>query len=421
MNVAAYDASNAIILLSAPKLQWKSSSNAFASVDTNGRVTGVKAGSCNITVTDSESGKSATVQLVSTVIAPIAFAAPVLYNTIGPSPNNEVLTADFDGDGKMDIVVGTNTDLEILYGNGDGTFQPAKTILSFTGGVFPWSAADMNGDGKPDITCTVTNGFIMIPNMGGRSFGSPTEFGANAQVGSLVTADFNGDGKPDVAIIVHDHPGETSTDIMIFQNMGGGNFTQVSTIANIWIVLDISTGDLNGDGKPDLIASITTDEEGASGSSIYFGDGTGHFTGGGGVGTASFNVDESVIADFNGDGRQDYALANDTQGNISFVFNTGAGTFGTPITSGGTSHPDHLRAVDLDGDGRPDLIIENRDAAYFTVMRNSNGLFPTQIQVPSGGACEPLTTGDVNKDGKPDVIISLTYNNQVAVVLNTTP
>jgi hypothetical protein len=260
----------------------------------------------------------------------------------------------------------------------------------------------------------------MIPNLGRRKFGSPTLVPVNNQVGQLVTASFTNGGFPDVAIIVHDHVGETSTDIFVYKNSGGGNFTQVSTITNGWIILDISAGNLRGTGNTDLIASITTDEVGTSGTSIYFGDGTGHFTSGGGVGTATSNVDETVIADFLGNGLQDYAVANDTQGNLSVVMNSGGGAFATLATYGGLSRPDHIRAADLDGDGKPEIIVENRDAQYFTVLHNSNGLFQNQIQFPSGGACEPIAVADVNKDGKPEVIISFTYSNQIAIVLNTT-
>src|SRR5205807_268610 len=121
-----------------------------------------------------------------------------------------------------------------------------------------------------------------------------------------------------------------------------------------------------------LLVSIVTDMVGASGAGIYWGDGTGHFSDGPGVGTASFNVDTTVIADFNGDGKLDYALANNTDGSLSVVLNAGNGTFNTPATYGPLFYPDALAAADLDGDGKPDIVVDNRDATYFTVMRNQN-------------------------------------------------
>lgn len=418
MTATAKDAGGAIVLLSATKLQWSSSNPGVASVDANGKVTGVSVGDTDISVTDSESGKSAKATLHVALLAPISFQSPSLISAAAPGA---LVTADFDGDGKLDIAVGTTPGLVVCYGHGDGTFDAPQTILTWTGGIAPYSAADMNGDGEPDLVCTVQGQFIVVHNLGGRHFAAPIAVPLNTEVGPLVTADFNGDGKPDVAIVAHDHPGSTSTDIFIFQNQGNGNYTQVSTVSNIWIILTIRAGDLNGDGKQDLLVDLITDIVGTSGASIYWGDGTGHFNGGPGVGTETGNTDWPVIADFNGDGKMDYAIANDWSGTLSVVLNAGGGTFTTPATYGCNSYPDVLEAADLDGDGAPDIIVENRGAAFFTVLRNQNALFPNAVTFPMGGSCGPLKIADVNGDGKPDVIISSSDTNNIAVLLNNTP
>ena len=416
----AKDASGAVVLVSSTKLSWKSLATGIASVDGSGIVTGVAVGSASITVTDSESGKSAQTTLAVKTVAPIAFRSAVLYSV--PSPN-EIVTADFDSDGKIDIVVGTSTALMILYGNGDGTFGTPQTILTWSGGISPYSAVDMNGDGKPDLVCTVSSQVLVLTNTGGRAFGAPVAIPCNSSLGALATADFNGDGKKDIAVVAYNHIGSTSTDIFIFLNQGAGVYTQGATLNNIWIITGMKTADLNADGKADLLVSITTDIVGTSGSSLYLGDGAGHFNGGGGAGTATANVDQTTVADFSGDGIMDYAIANSNDGSVSVIFGKGGGTFGTPANYGVGPYPDHLFATDLDGDGRPDIVVESRDATYFTVMRNQNGLFPNTVQFPigSGFGCGPLTVADFNGDGKPDVVISSTSGNGVAVVLNNTP
>jgi hypothetical protein len=416
MAASAKDANGNIVLMSAAKLQWSSSNLVAASVDANGKVTAVAAGSADISVTDSESGKSAKLTVQVNVPGQVSFQSPILYNITSP---NNLVVADFDGDGKQDIVVGTSTSLVIFYGKGDGTFEAPQTILTWNGGVTPFSAADINGDGKPDIVGLVSGQFLVIENQGGRKFAAPIAVPLNAQIATATTGDFNKDGLPDVAVVTGNED-DGSSDVHIFLNQGKGTFTQVTSLHNGWTILAISAGDLNGDGNTDLLVSITTDIVGESGANTYFGDGTGHFTGGPGVGTASFNVDGNVIADFNGDGKADYAIANDVDGSVSVVFNTGNSTFGTPATYGSNAYPDRLLAADFDGDGAIDIMVENRDATFMTFMRNQNGLFPNPVQIPTGAQCGPIALGDFNGDGKPDVAVSSPDSNELAILLNNT-
>lgn len=418
ITATAKDTSGSIVLVSPTKWTWQSSAPGIATVDATGIVTGITVGSADITVTDTESGKAARTTVNVKPVGPLSFAAPTLYSVTAP---NEIVTADFDGDGKIDIAVGTNSALVILYGKGDGTFEAPQTILTWTGGITPHSAADMNGDGKPDLVCTVPSQIIVLHNTGGRAFAAPIAIPCNTSLGTLVTADFNGDGKQDMAVVAYDHPGSTSTDIFTFLNQGGGVYAQGATVSNIWIITGLKTADLNSDGKADLLVSITTDMVGTSGANIYYGDGTGHFTGGPGVGTATANVDQTTVADFNGDGKPDFAIANSNDGSIAVVFGQGGGAFGTPAHYGVGPYPDHLVAADFDGDGRPDIVVENRDATYFTVLRNRNGLFPNTVQFPTGVGSGPLAVADFNGDGKPDVVVSSTSGPNIAVILNNAP
>ncbi len=419
MTATATDASGAIVLLTPSKLQWLSSNTAAATVDAAGLVKALAVGNSDISVKDTESNLSGKLTITVSIVPPITFQAPSLINMSSPGP---MVTADFDGDGKIDIVIGSPTTLYILYGNGDGTFQPAQTILTWSGEIRPYSSLDMNGDGRPDIVCTVPNQFVVINNLGSRHFAAPAAVAlGNTALGPLAVGDFNGDGKPDVAIIAFDHPGGTQTDIFIYRNEGSDTFTKVSTLTNTWIVLTIRVGDLNGDGKQDLLVNVITDIVGTSGAGIYLGDGTGNFTGGPGVQTESGNTDWTTIADFNGDGKLDYAVANDYSGSLSVVYNTGGGSFATPATYACNSYPDILESVDLDGDGAIDIIAENRDASFVTVLRNQKGLFQNAVQIPIGGQCTWMNVVDLNGDGKPDILVSSRNTNNICVVLNNTP
>ncbi len=414
----AKDTSGAMVLTTPGRLTWLSSASGVATVDGNGLVTGLSAGSTDISVTDTESGKAAKTTITVKSGGPFSFAPPVIYNVNAP---NEIVAADVDGDGKIDIVVGTSGSLQILYGKGDGTFETPQTILTWSGGIKPYSAADMNGDGKLDIICTASTQVLVINNLGSRNFAAPIAIPCGFELGPLVTADFNGDGKPDIAVAVANHPGSSASDAFIFRNQGGGVFVQGPSVTSFWIIGGLKAADLNGDGKIDLLCSITTDIVGRSGTNVWLGDGAGSFTFAGGTDTGTGSVIQTAIADFNGDGKLDVAIANYSDATISAILNTGNGTFGVPATYGGIVNPDHMTAADMDGDGHPDIIIQNRDTAYFTVMRDQNGLFPNQSKFPSGVPCGPLTVADLNGDGKPDVIISNYNGNGVAVILNNAP
>jgi hypothetical protein len=415
LGVAAMDASGATVLLTPSKLQWLSSNTAAATVDANGKVQGVAAGSSDLSVTDTESGKSAKVTLTVRAPGSVAFQISQMFNVTTP---NHVVTADFDGDGKMDFAVGTPTALLVFWGNGDGTFTGPQTILTGTSFVKPYSAADMNGDGKPDITCTTTNSqWVVIPNLGGRQFAAPIAVPLAAGLGPLVTGDFDGDGKPDVAVISVDSIGNNY--INVYKNNGDGTFTPVTTVGAPGIVLGMTAADLNGDGKLDLILSRTADVVGESGANIYWGDGAGHFSSGPNINTATENTNDTCVGNFFGDGRLSFAIGNYTDSTVSVVHNLGGGAFATPATYHAAGAPEHLVTADVNGDGAPDIVVGNSPYNYITVMPNKGGLFPDLVTIPLPTPAGPIAVADFNSDGKPDVVVCSLNGNKMVILLNT--
>ncbi len=246
--------------------------------------------------------------------------------TSGGGPRS-VAVGDLNGDGKPDIVTANilSKNISVLLGNGDGTFG---THTEFTTGGFPLyvSIIDLNGDGKPDIVTAnpfANNTSVLLGN-GDGTFGTHTEFATGGLPIAVSTADLNGDGKPDI-VTVNNLANTTS----ILLGNGDGTFKKNVDYSAGGFPISISTSDLNGDRKPD----ITTINVRSNKISVLLGNGDGTFgtrteyaTGGFSGSPNTSSLPRSLTTgDFNGDGRPDLVTANSLSKNISLLLGTGNG------------------------------------------------------------------------------------------------
>jgi hypothetical protein len=206
-----------------------------------------------------------------------------------------VAVSDMDGDGFPDIVSACEYEQcagQIFYGSGSYQFVPvAVANLSW-----PYLIGDFNGDGKLDIV-TGSGTFL---NTGGRTFQEvpvnnlPLINGALAVVG-----DFNGDGKDDVAINL---PGDTV--ISIYYSKGDGTFYEGTAIDPGQYPGAMAVGDFNSDGRTDLVVALMLSQQ----ACLLFNSGNGQFT------RSFFASGASAIAlttsDLNGDGKPDLVIGN---------------------------------------------------------------------------------------------------------------
>ncbi len=198
------------------------------------------------------------------------------------------LLADVNGDGKLDIVSATygGSSIFVYLGNGDGTFQSPTTTASSLSNVYALVAGDFNHDGKIDLAVsggsTGGNVDVLLGN-GDGTFQSPVTYASgNGSTWALVLGDFNGDGNLDLVT-----SGEGSGAIKILLGNSNGTFQTAQTVDSSGGYYGATAGDLNGDGNLDLVT--------VTGGNVYayFGNGDGTFHSSqtiGSVGGTTFGV-----------------------------------------------------------------------------------------------------------------------------------
>ena len=299
---------------------------------------------------------------------------PEITYTAGKSPNSIAL-GDFNGDGKPDLavvdndhVVGDPTFVNILLGNGDGTFQAFVSYPScFDIGV---GVADLNGDGAADLilTCELSLGSLEIHlGNGDGTFQSPMLYGTVDAGAAPIVGDFNGDGKLDVAFV--EAPGD---DVGLLMGNGDGTFGVSMFVAAGAGPADLVAADFNGDGKLDLATADASDNT----AGILLNKGNGNFQTRGLYGI--MGVGESVASgDFNNDGRADLAVVTPcgtdpncaSSGSVNILEGNGDGTFSAATTYPTALSADSIAVGDFNGDGDPDVVT----ASYSSTSLRAGG------------------------------------------------
>jgi hypothetical protein len=290
------------------------------------------------------------------------FQTPTTFQLGGKSPG-EVALGDFDGDGWLDIVTANywSHDVSVLLNRRDGTFTPASR---FATGVEPRSIdlADLNGDGLLDIVTAnykYSRVAVLLGN-GDGTFQSAIEFptGNNRPV-SVAVGDVNGDGWPDV---ITGNSANNSVSVLLNTEDADGSFGKRFLKMHADIPVgewpgSITTADLNGDGQLDIV----TANSGPNNVSVLLGNGDGTFQLAVNFNVNGLNPESVAVADLNGDGVLDLVTANSSypRGTVSVLRGIGDGTFLPALNFNVERFPKSVAVADLNGDGIPDLVAAN--------------------------------------------------------------
>ena len=344
------------------------------------------------------------------------------YATGGSGPYG-VAVGDLNNDVKPDVVVGHTGSgitgqgqIAVLLGDGSGRVSLAPGSPLTTGGSLPIDVAvgHFNADTNLDVVAANSeshNVSLLLGNgTGGLSpaAGSPFATNGNLPV-NVIPGDFNGDGNLDVAA-VHSR----SNDVAVLLGSGSGTLTPASS-APFPSGGDSPHGadvaDFNGDGKSDVaVANANTGTVGillGSASGLLAPSPGGQFPN---VGSGASGV---AAGDFDRDGNPDVAVANSSRTGVALLLGDGNGHLGTgpgsPFATGGSS-PIELAAGDFDGDQNPDLAVSNHNSDNVSVLLgDGHGRFAPAPNSPYGtGAVQPtgVAVGDLNGDLKPDIAVA---------------
>lgn len=366
--------------------------------------------------------------------------------TIPGAGGLNILVADFNGDGNLDLAYGGVT---VLLGNGDGTFQSGITSPagSFVGGL---AVGDFNGDGKPDLAVANyydgknyggTNQLNILIGKGDGTFLPPASYPTPGLSRWVAVADFNHDGKADVAISNQGRdPGSTIVNVEIFLGNGNGTMRRgknyyVDNSGGYPVLNGFVAADFTGDGNPDLaffdfdgLVVLSSDEKGELHKQAHYAFQPGCagqcFAAGG----------------FVGSGRQQLVVGIEGWRGISVLLDGADGIFSAPIVYG-TAVGENLNGAsqlaegDFNGDGALDLFATHvRLKAYardFTVTVSpgkGDGTFgsPIVTKIPTGSSEWQSTVfpaaGDFNGDGRLDAAVTVTaeggqFNGDLRILL----
>ena len=354
---------------------------------------------------------------------------------------NQIAISDFDGDGKPDLAIANNGDNTLYIYRGtsqNGNLSFSSPVILGASTPYGIAVSDMDGDGKPDLIFldaqhNQVDVFRNTSTSGAISFATAISFSTGSGPYRVAIGDLDGDGKLDLAVTAENL---SSSNLGVLRNTSSighisfatrVDFSAGSNPAGVGIV------DLDGDARPELVTVNLSSNT----ASVLFNQSTPDTMT---LGSFAQKVDFATgsqpwglaIGDIDGDGKQDLVVSNQGDNSVSVFRNTATpgsitpGSFAARISFSAGSTPNGVAIGDVDGDAKPDMVICDYGANYITLLRNVStagniSLTHWLVLPTAGNITKPreAAVGDLDGDGKPDIAVVNWNQSSMRVIRNT--